>query len=53
MGRTIRYETEAMSLVRKQLNEAGWNDEDVDTFKHCLAALERKGFSLRGPDTNR
>lgn len=43
---TIRYETDAMHCLRQMLTTQGFSDEDVDTFKGCLIALERNGFTL-------
>lgn len=43
---TRYYETEGMAEVRKILTNDKLSNEDVDTFKRCLAALEKHNFTL-------
>jgi hypothetical protein len=44
---TLRYETEGMAAIHSLLNLQNINDEAIDTFKDCLAVLEKHGFTLQ------
>lgn len=47
LEQTMRYETEGMKVLRCILTlEHSKTNEQVDTFKSCLIALERHGFTL-------
>lgn len=43
-----RYETDAMHAMRQRLQVVGFRDDDIDTFKACLIALENQGLRLEG-----
>jgi hypothetical protein len=51
-GTTLYYELEGMALIRQLVtgDKHGLSNQDMDGFKSVLAALEREGFELTGPD---
>lgn len=44
---TLRYETDAMAMLRDCLQHDGKSNAQIDEFKACLILLERRGFSIQ------